>query len=97
MLNLQCLYHQHYRQETLLIPPSLSQLDTSKYADIHKPMLAHLVSGMQIICLESTGNVVQGRQLAWYHPAHVALQMSLLACISCGSCAVFLPNDSYYY
>lgn len=46
VFNLQCLYHQHYkyREEILLIAPSLSQLDTTKYAHTHKCMLAHLVS-----------------------------------------------------
>lgn len=34
--------------------------------------------------------IIQGRQLAWYHPARVALQMSLLDCISWSSCAVSL-------
>lgn len=46
VFNLQCLYHHHYkyREEILLIAPSLSQLDTTKYAHTHKYMLAHLVS-----------------------------------------------------
>lgn len=42
-------------------------------------------------------HTVPSRQLAWYHPAHDALQMALLAFISWGSCAVSLLNDSYQY
>lgn len=57
----QCLYTKTTNTgKKPFLYPLLSQLDTyaAKYALINKCMLANLVSGTQIICLERIGIVV---------------------------------------